>query len=70
MVAGTHAELTRTHCRAGTSIQELPAGCDIGAGLEVHEWEVGDLRGVIVDVELTEALCHSSSAGGGRRGKE
>lgn len=61
MIAGTHADLARTCGCARHCVQELPAGRDISAasGLGVHEWKVGDLRGVIVDVELIEALCHS-----------
>ena len=70
MTAGAHADLTRTCGSAGTRVQELPANGDIVAGLEVHEGKVGDLRGVIVDVELIEAHCHSSSAGRLRGGYE
>lgn len=63
MVASTHADLTRTCGSAGSRVQELPASRDVWAGLEVGEWKVGDLGGVIVDFELVETLCHSSSDG-------
>lgn len=68
MIAGTHADLTGTCGCARISIQEQPAGCDIRTGFEVHEGKVGDLRGVIVDVELKEVVCHSSSEGVRRGG--
>lgn len=71
MIAGTYPDLARACSGAGISVQELPASCDIRAGFEVHEGKVGDLRGVIVDLELIEAHCHSSSAGrlGGEYGE-
>lgn len=65
MIAGTHTDLARACGSAGICVQELPASCEIRAGLEVREGKVGDLRGVIVDLELIEAHCHSSSAGRG-----
>lgn len=64
MIAGPDANLAGTRGSARECVQELPASGDIRAGLEIHERKIGDLRRVIVDVELIEALCHSSSAGG------